>query len=375
MRSSFRFFVAIITVSAAAPVAVAQDVVPKLQAEQDIERLKERAALERARADIIAARLEPMKGLAGEGKVTLGEGAGQTEAWLLSSDAVGAAAAIIAGQLGSGPHVILAGDEALSFKPLTAFGAESSSLQLQLAEAVGGAPKSCGGGGDLNIAAAPIIPLIAGIASSLRTDTEVRGVPVEAKDRLLATALARRLAGRALIPAALTAPDEASSTAMQQLGNIRKLASTAARVSRCLATVKKPSEVAKTSAAELTAALARATTFQTAIGTPDASGSPPLANLLVLEALKKSSPTVVRVHLDKANGTLITRRNLWTALGAQAVAVSGGVVASFTATKSASGTVTQAGVVRCTTRLAGLRSIQTNTAAAANCRLVEGEGR
>jgi len=328
--------------------------------------LTELAALEKARADLIAAKLAPLTAVAGDGKVTLGDNAGSTEAWLLAGDAVGVAASKIAKQFPTGNFIVLAGDETFSFKPLAAFVIEETSTSQQLSDAVAAGPKSCGGAGT-TIKVLPLIPLIGSLASALRTDTEVRSVAVDAKDRLLANTLAGKLTGRAYLPSALTAPSAKDSDVLKQLAALDTTQDRAAAAKACIAAIKKPSEDEKASGARIDAALTRSKAFETALGTSDASGAPPLANILALEKLKQNEVSVIRVYIDRAGGSLITRRNLWTALGAPAIGVSGGLVASYQSANPESGLAGSSGAVRCVTRLTGMRSVQANGETKARC--------
>jgi hypothetical protein len=113
----------------------------------------------------------------------------------------------------------------------------------------------------------------------------------------------------------------------------------------------------KARAAELTRMLTRIDTFNSRLTTPASDGKILLGAILRQSVLRStSSPYVLRVRVDRAGGTLITRKNLFTALGAPAIALSGGVIASYSLSNRRTGRILVGGTVICRTGLTGLRS-------------------
>jgi len=91
--------------------------------------------------------------------------------------------------------------------------------------------------------------------------------------------------------------------------------------------------------------------------TPAADGSMRLATALRQSRLMRNANNLVlRVEVNRAGGTMITVKNLWTAVGLPAIRLSGGVIASYSLTDRTNGTVRLSGTVVCRTELTGLRS-------------------
>jgi hypothetical protein len=322
----------------------------------------------KAEADMITARTKPLSDLAGDGKVTLGEGAGQLEAWLLSSEAIQDAAGLIAGAVGTDRSVLLlSGDETVDFQLLISLNEEIDDIARELRRAKDSAG-TCGktaGGPKLNFA--PIIPMIGALGSVLQSSTEIRGINVDAKDRILLTAVARKLGAKAILPTAAAYPDSAETPLAVKLSNLSQSRAEAEKLKGCLPAAKK-SEIAA-----LASVITRHDTFRTAISTANAQGRVRLADAFALQAIYTDTPRVVRLRLEKAGGTLLTRKSVWTALGFPAVAVTGGVVATFIETDPTNGSVVTAGLITCRTGLKGLRAVhRARDGNGSSCRLLEG---
>jgi hypothetical protein len=368
MRASSALFLAAAAAICVSPVLAQETQDPQLAALAAQKALYEaEEAKYKAQNEMMAARVKPLSDLAGEGNVTLGTGAGEMEAWLLSASAIGDAAALIADDIGrSEPVLLLAAGDPLNFQPLVAMNLEIDSIaqQLNVARKQAG---NCGAprrGTRLN--AAPILPMIGALGSMLRSDTEIRGINVEADDRLLVMALARELGQKAIMPAAAIYPDAVESPVMNKLAQLAESRAAADALKVCLPPARKDAIAA------LTAAITRHDTFRTAISSSDAQGRVKLAEALALESVSINNPKVVRVKLEKSGGTMITRKNLWTALGARAVAVTGGVIATFWKTDPEKGSILNAGVVTCRTALKSIRGVHNQKGKSPRtCRLVE----
>lgn len=334
---------------------------------QEKARYDAQAARYTAEAQMIAARTKPLSDLAGEGKVTLGAGAGELESWLLSAEAIQEAGALIVTAIGRDkPVLLLTGDDTVDFQLLISLNEEIDDISRQLNRAkteAGACGKKPSGPRLTNNA--PIIPLIGALGSILQSDTEVRGVNVDAKDRILATAVARELRANAILPTAAAYPDSAETALSIKIGNLSQLRAQAEQLKACLPASKKD-EIAG-----LATAITRHDTFRTAISSANAQGRVRLADAFALQAIYIDTPTVLRVRLEKAGGTLLTRKNIWTALGAKAVAVTGGVVATFIQTDPTKGSVINAGLITCRTGLKSLSGVhRQRPGAAPSCRLL-----
>ena len=356
--------------------AIAQDATTDpivAQTQLETARITAETALITARNASTAAKTAPLTPLAGSNKVTLGDGAGAMEAWLLSSgtieDAAGVIKASIATGAPNGNLLLLAGDEAFDFRLLLAVRTELGGVDTQINQATSDANDAC-----TAKAPAKFVPLMAAaaigaIGSLLSTDTEVRGLSVDASHRLLVTALANKLAGRRYIPSQVSLPDTAASAIDASLQKLQTDMAAAIEAKGCISKIKKPSAGQTAASAEVDAAKTRYTDFMTTLTKASDAGKVRLADALALEAIAGTHPLLVRVYIDKAGGTLLSRKNLWTAFGASAVGVTGGLVSSFTVTDPVTGQVKAAGVVTCRTGLYGLRSVHKAGAAAGACRL------
>jgi hypothetical protein len=333
------------------------------------------AARDQARTARIQANAAPLTSLAGEGKVTLGEGAGTMEAWLLSSSAISQAGIEIARLLPTDKtYIVLAGDEALNLRPLLAFRAEGSAISTQLSAATTDLPGSCGRPGrpgpSTSQHALPLVPLLGALGSMLRTDTEVRNLEVAASDRLLALAVARRLNSRAILPSAIQMPATATGGVNNMLVALESGRAKAQAAKACFSGLPRRTPAENAALAAVTAALDRLRAFQTALTTADANGRVPLADLFVAEAVAQPGRQVLRVYLDKVGGTLLTRRNVWTAFGASAIGLTGGVVASYSASDPVNGSSAGSGILNCSTRMTSLRGAHRRAEHRPDCQLV-----
>lgn len=316
--------------------------------QEETARLQALAARYQAQAALEQARLAPLTGLAGEGKVSLGDGAGSLESWILASSAVSAAARDIVLSLPAEIKVVvLAGDESFNLRLLQSLRLEVAGLQSQLDDANDAVIGKCTPPRRSD-RGAPIVPILGAVAGLLRSDVDLRGVKVEASDRLLSTAVVKALGPRAIIPSALQSPP-LSSTLTDDVALMDRTAREAIEARACLGRIEKPNELQKANMSSLDAVLTRFRTFKTTVTTSDANGRSPFSDALVLLAIEAQNPIVLRVHLDKAGGTLETHKNLLTAFGMPPVRVTGGLVASFIATAPSTGIPVAAGVVACRT--------------------------
>lgn len=342
--------------------AAAEDTPPSdAEIAAETARINALAELQKARNARVAEAVTPLKGFAGEGKVELGDHAGEMEAWLLASDTLGAAGKLIADAAApmAGKLIVLAGDEALDFTPLFATRYAIQDSRQTLNVALRSAPRCIDGGGPASAESSPArLPMLAAIGalgSVLQSDVGVTGVPVEVSARLLATSVAEALGNKAIVPAALTLPPKNGSSLQDELqltGDDRALA--AARQG-CLTRAGKSRKAA---AIALGAAIEAHDKVINALKTGKEGGEAPIITALKLDWLVSDNPRLLRVYVDKAGGTLLTRKNIWTAFGAPSVGVTGGLVSSFTVLDPQSGSVAAAGLVACRTKLASLRAVQ-----------------
>lgn len=118
-----------------------------------------------------------------------------------------------------------------------------------------------------------------------------------------------------------------------------------------------PTDAQKAQVAEMNLVLTRIGEFSTRLRTAGTDGRLLLAAILRQERLQNNTSSyVLRVTLDAAGGTLITRKNLWTALGAPAIILSGGVIADYSLSDRNTGALLLGGTVVCRSGMTGLRS-------------------
>jgi hypothetical protein len=76
-----------------------------------------------------------------------------------------------------------------------------------------------------------------------------------------------------------------------------------------------------------------------------------------MESLLEGKPFILRVHVDKAGGSLVHRTNIGTFLGVDPLRVTGGLIASYDVTDPSSGRVAYTDILVCRTSLSRLRPI------------------
>lgn len=303
-----------------------------------------------------------------EGKTTINTGALAVESWMLASSAVNAAARQIRSGVsdaqGDRKVILLAGDEPLDFGLLGAIETEVKALAQQLESACQQDGKTCLASETVTNSPAMISAVIGAAAGLLRQNTELSGIDVSLNSRVLAAAVASKMAGKGIIPTAATAFDETTAGTNSVLTNFFRLVTTATsarQVRDNLAGVKKPSQKQKNALAALNTALTRYDAFYTKMTSAESSGVVPLANAARLRQLLDGRPLVLRVDVEKAGGSVVKRENLFTLLGADPVAISGGLVASYRLTDPYTGVVSAAGMVTCRTASMRLRHVQDAT--------------
>lgn len=290
-----------------------------------------------------------------EGKTTLGDGAGKAEAAMLTTSAIRAAAVEIAGEAKpSAGTILIAGSDQFDLSALLTFRAEAMGVEAQLksALAVSDLPSCTDGSIGVEIIPAGVGTLITGIAGMLRTDTELRGIKTELDAQLLARAIAAIRPGLVMPKYRINPTVSQNNSVLCQLNRF-DLGRGAAQAK--LTATPAPSADSK---ARLEGAIKRFDDFYQNWTKPGEGGTVRLAAAIAQAEFLGTDTRVLRVHLDSQGGSLLTRRNLWTALGAKAIAVSGGVVASFTLDNPATGVIEKSGVYICGTTLTDFRNVQ-----------------
>jgi hypothetical protein len=320
-----------------------------------------------------------------DGKTTLGTEGGKIESAMLSVDALRGAAYAIAGVLPtSGNLMLLIDDEVVDLGSASLLHAQMNAIRLTFHRAgvIDAEVRSSGVAADGGASAVAAMTAVTGL---LRSETTVTGLALEKIDsRMLATLIATRLGGRAILPnAAIASQDglwvddtpctssvntEAARIAAanlcwkgkslwQALGTLSDLQVKAQRAKENLGT----SDDDKAVGARLDAAMTRFTAFFTKATSADDKGAVPLASAMRVQEFLDKRPKVLRVRVNQAGGSFINSKNLATTFGLDPVKVSGGLIASYQLTDPFSGVVEGGGVVICRTTLTSLRKIQSDT--------------
>ncbi|AJA11692.1 Putative secreted protein (plasmid) [Sphingopyxis fribergensis] len=290
-----------------------------------------------------------------EGKVTLGDGAGKAEAAMLTTSAIRKAAEeIVKKAKPPAKTILIAGSDQFDLSALLTFRAEAMGVEAQLksALAVGDLASCTDGTIGVEIVGAGVSTLITGVAGMLRTDTELRGIKTELDAQLLARAIAAIEPGLVIPKYRINPAVSKNNSVLCQLNRLDLARGTAQAK---LTAAPPPSADSK---ARLEGAIKRFDDFYQSWTKPGEGGTVRLAAAIAQAEFLGADTRVLRVHLDSQGGSLLTRRNLWTALGAKAIAVSGGVVASFTLDDPATGAIEKSGVYICGTTLTDFRKVQ-----------------
>lgn len=315
-----------------------------------------------------------------EGKRDIGAGSVNIESTMLASTAVDAAAAQIAQRVPrTGNVIVLGGTDTVDFSQVAMISREIATIRAQFEQALKwptkpGKPPKKGQEVQEMFAIPPAIgtatSVLTGLAGLLRSDVELTGVDVTIPPRILAAAVAAKLGTRAFLPTeAVGLP--ANSSLITEFDGLTEQAAKARKAKEELAKVKKPSPSEQTKLALLNAALEHYDQFFKRVTTGNDKGVVPIVEAARLAKMLENHPIVLRVNTDKAGGTVLKRTNIMTFFGADGVRISGGLVASFQATKPDDGSVVAAGVVTCRTALTTLRSVQDTTWKPARPQLAE----
>lgn len=317
--------------------------------------------LEAAQNARVAAQVEALGLSSGAtGATEIKEKGGEFEAWLLSAKSIEAAADQIVEGMGkersNRTTVLLAGTEPFDLALARTVKARLQTLEKRLRDDLTVA--GCLGPQPPFVAAGvPVIPLIGALVGALKTDTQIYGAEGPSDARMLVNAMTRR-AGNWLVPADVSLiPDQSDIGGLwETVTNLRATA----------VTCKGQPKIKKAQAALLTAAVAlvdQAEADLVATGT----GTSPLIQAIRLDAVAKQNPLVMRLFVEKGGGSILLRKNLWTALGAPAVGITGGSVVSWRLVDPASGKSEAGGLLLCRTKLTNMRAVHAGRTGAAAC--------
>ena len=303
-----------------------------------------------------------IEGLREKGADTVKEHGGELEGALLSSFAIKAAAAQIRKENTGTGYLVASPSDAIASDRWLMFDAQIRGLCIRLTEndtcsvvaAVAGrrplVDRDEAGALPLLSAITTILPIL---SSVLRSETEVSALGGELSDsKLLARAVAQD--STATSSFTLLAPPRLTDIARSEpyLALQRLIA---ARNKIAAANAKPKNEA-------VAASIKTADEFVALNLTADAAGNVPLLDVIRAKAMlaKLGKRPLLIVSIEKAGGTLLTRKGIDVALGAPSVRASGGVIISYTVASSDPanfGEISKTGFLACTTRLTELKRI------------------
>ena len=201
-----------------------------------------------------------------------------------------------------------------------------------------------------------VIAAAGAFADLLKTETELAAMDQDVDAKLLAAAVAGKF-GNAVLPSAAVAasPD---AKLLQQFDRLVSSAEAAQSIRDRLAAKKDPSGCETNKKDVLTAVLTDFDKFYPRVTTANKDGVVPLILAARLDQILDRDPVVLRVTKEKAGGTLLKRKNLLTAFGAETAFISGGLVTSYQLTRPRTGELLRSGVVTCRTTLSSLKRVQ-----------------
>jgi hypothetical protein len=325
------------------------------------ERIKAETDLEKAKADRLKAEADRITALGlpkFEGKTDLGANAGAMEATLLSTRALGAAPQAVATEStesGKPKILVLTKDEVLDMGEAAAIQFEMDAIGVLFsnAEALRPAP--------LHIESFPVLPAISALAGLLRSDATLSYLDAAAiDDRMFVWAVASKLPGQAVLPGARIGGEvgDAGKAMIEKLRGLAARRLSAGKRRGDLADVKKPTGRDKDELAALTAAITRYDAFFARVTTATDKGVVPFIAAARVSDLLGNGYPVLRLHVDKAGGSLVNTKNIATTFGIDPLKISGGIVVSYLLTNPATGDVAKADVLSCHTTLTSIRRVQ-----------------
>ena len=310
------------------------------------------------------------------GTAEVKEHGGEFEGWLMSANAIDTAAVRIAGNLrtssGGGRLVILAGDETFDLGLPRTMAMRLSGLERGANDALRAA--GCGGGRStpshnsefVGESPTALLPYVGALVNAFRTDTTITGFTGPTDARLIVNALAGQIATGDdwVIPSAIAtiSIDSPLVSKWDGVASLRSILST------CRAEKARGNAAAKAKLPGLDQAIAEINAFETAHVVGGGTSVSPLVQAIRLESLAATPDlSVVRVFVEKAGGSILVRRNLFTMLGAPAVGISGGAVVGWRVVEARTGRLRGGGNLSCRTELSNIRAIQAGRIRASSC--------
>jgi hypothetical protein len=374
MRRTILSVAGAVSLAAAAQAQGAADPAAELAAKQwQLDMLKLQVEQKKAEKELVGVQVEALGLKGAEGKTTLGADAGKLEGAMLASRAVEEAAVIIADRVKSyaQPIALLRADEQIDVSAGLALPREMTALTAAGSALV--SDMKCKATVTTTAALAPVAPLVGAALSLLKTDTEISGFQLEAVDRALVDAIAgkERTSGKWVFLGEVNA----ASANNEVVKAFDSLLAERETVRTCLAQIEGSamSDAEKKAAAPKIAVLdamaKRFDAFTARVSAPRESGPDELSAAISAAAISAVHKDLLglRVSVGEAGGSILKRSNLFTALGAPAVGITGGIVVSWRLFDPADGSVKEGGILVCRTALTNLNAIHKGTSRKPSC--------
>lgn len=321
----------------------------EIQAERDL--VKARTELVEAEQNRAAQALAPLQELADQGKNELGSNGGNQEGAYLATLATRAAAFVINKKVsGKGSqYIVLSGDDQLSFDSLIAFRFETRGLlrafdatlaQQNVQECQLGAKDGTGS------RSAAFIGALGSVLGLLQSETKVSGINSLSTNSLLLSALTALSPNQYVVPSDILIPIERRDSE-----TVRRLS----KLEECLVKAREIlPELSKDRKERIKTLIGTASTYLADLLSAK-NGKVKLATIIREAEIARGDRKVLRINLERSGATLMTRRNLFTALGARAIGVSGGVSATYRLTDFRDGSILSSGVIVCRTKVKDIK--------------------
>ena len=334
-------------------------------------RAEAQKALYEAQKAAAEARFAPLSRFAGDGSSSLsGEHAGGMETAYLAAATMRGAATTLNREVGSylssahadGPReravLITTKNDSIGFQHVTAFEAESArfvadfdlALNLPAGNSCMPPPQEQSDPGQVQTFGADPISVAGAIIGLFASETTVQGMTGLGDEGLLINSLARAAPARYVLQGAILTPELPVTHPIVQ--RIAGLDGCAFRARQAKAN---PSNDAQK--ATLDAVLERWQIFRGGLFSAGEGGDVPIVSIY-REALLRDAASRFILHLqvERSGGTLLTSKNLWTALGAPAITLSGGTIVSYRLFERRTGRLATGGTIICRTPTIGLRA-------------------
>lgn len=325
------------------------------QIKAETERLKAETDKINAQADRDRVRITSLNLPSYEGKTTLNAGAGDMEAMLLTTSAVRDAGKQIAkaaeAEAAGKKILLLTQNDVFDFGLAGSIAAEIDGLKQQYKRVWESYHRPT------KTLSAPVA-IISAIAGLVRSEREISPANAPVADSMLLVAIARHLYGRAILPgSAIGTINTSNSDQSPLLNKLSELVRIDTAAGETLKNLEVDKEKNKTEIADIEAVRARFGAFFVRVTTADSQGIVAITRAARLEHLANDA-VILRAHVEKSGGSLISSKNIATFFGSDPVRVTGGLVVSYTVTDPSEGAVMTAGILACRTTVAKLRAVQ-----------------